>query len=77
MVASLRKLAKASIADYESRPREEWVTLHPSQVLLSVEHCTGCIVSRVGQVSIGPVGRKCFTTLRVCTLPGMGHGFKP
>lgn len=32
MVASLRKLAKGSIADYESRPREEWVTLHPSQV---------------------------------------------
>lgn len=32
MVASLRKLAKASIGDYESRPREEWVTLHPSQV---------------------------------------------
>ena len=32
MVSSLRKLAKASIADYESRPREEWVTLHPSQV---------------------------------------------
>ena len=32
MVSSLRKLAKASIADYESRPREEWVTLHSSQV---------------------------------------------
>ena len=32
MVSSLRKLAKASIADYESRAREEWVTLHPSQV---------------------------------------------
>lgn len=32
MVTSLRRSAKASIADYESRPREEWVTLHCSQV---------------------------------------------
>ena len=37
MVSSLRRLAKASIADYESRPREEWVTLHPSQVAFSFE----------------------------------------
>ncbi|KAK3733193.1 hypothetical protein QZH41_008554, partial [Actinostola sp. cb2023] len=32
MVTSLRRIAKGAIADYESRPREEWVTLHPSQV---------------------------------------------
>lgn len=32
MVTSLRRLAKAAIADYESRPRVEWVTLHSSQV---------------------------------------------
>lgn len=32
MVLSLRRLAKAAITDYESRPREEWVTQHASQV---------------------------------------------
>ena len=32
MFTSLRKLTKASLADYELRPREEWVTEHPSQV---------------------------------------------
>ncbi|XP_058967936.2 dynein axonemal heavy chain 6 [Pocillopora verrucosa] len=42
MVSSLRKLAKASIADYESRPREEWVTLHPSQVVLTVSQTMWC-----------------------------------
>lgn len=32
MVVSLRKLTKASIADFETRPRHEWATLHASQV---------------------------------------------
>ena len=34
MVNSLRKLIKASMADYETKPREKWVTLHASQVCL-------------------------------------------
>ncbi|XP_020606446.1 dynein heavy chain 6, axonemal-like [Orbicella faveolata] len=42
MVSSLRKLAKASIADYESRAREEWVTLHPSQIVLTVSQTMWC-----------------------------------
>lgn len=39
MVVSLRKLTKASIADFETRPRHEWATLHASQVgkVVSVE----------------------------------------
>ena len=32
MVISLRKLTKASIGDYETRPRHEWVTGHAGQV---------------------------------------------
>lgn len=32
MVISLRKLIKAAMADYETKLREEWVTLHSSQV---------------------------------------------
>ena len=32
MVISLRKLTKASIGDYEVRPRHEWVTGHAGQV---------------------------------------------
>ena len=32
MVVSLRKLTKAAIADFETRPRHEWATMHPSQV---------------------------------------------
>ena len=33
MFSSLRRLSKASIADYQSRTREEWVVAgHPSQV---------------------------------------------
>ncbi len=32
MVACLRKLTKGSIAEYEMKKREEWVTQHPSQV---------------------------------------------
>ena len=33
MFSNLRKLTKASIADFEKRPRTEWVTLHASQVI--------------------------------------------
>ena len=34
MFASLRKLIKASIGDYDRTPREEWVLQHASQVKL-------------------------------------------
>lgn len=42
MMTSLRKLTKASIGDYESRPRHEWVTLHASQVVLTVSQIMWC-----------------------------------
>lgn len=32
MVTSLRKITKVAIADYETKPRHEWATCHPSQV---------------------------------------------
>lgn len=32
MVATLRKLTKYAIGDYEEKTREEWVTCHASQV---------------------------------------------
>ena len=32
MVTSLRKITKAAITDYETKPRHEWATCHPSQV---------------------------------------------
>ena len=32
MFTSLRKLTKSSLAEYELKQREEWVTEHPSQV---------------------------------------------
>ena len=32
MVATLRKLTKHAIGDYEEKAREEWVTCHASQV---------------------------------------------
>ena len=32
MVATLRKLTKHAIGDYEEKIREEWVTCHASQV---------------------------------------------
>lgn len=32
MMSSLKKLTKVSIAEYDMKPREEWVTQHASQV---------------------------------------------
>jgi dynein heavy chain len=42
MMVSLRKLTKASIGDFESRPRHEWVTCHASQVVLTVSQIMWC-----------------------------------
>ncbi|XP_033099985.1 dynein heavy chain 6, axonemal-like [Anneissia japonica] len=42
MVTSLRKITKASLADYSSRPHEEWLTLYPSQVVLTVSQTVWC-----------------------------------
>ena len=32
MMVSLRKLTKAAIGDFETKPRHVWATQHPSQV---------------------------------------------
>ena len=32
MMVSLKKLTKAAIVDFETKPRHEWATQHPSQV---------------------------------------------
>ena len=32
MMVSLRRLTKAAIGDFESKPRHKWATQHPSQV---------------------------------------------
>ena len=42
MFSSLRRLVKASIADFEQKPREEWVLCHASQVILSVSQIMWC-----------------------------------
>ncbi|KAM7079135.1 dynein axonemal heavy chain 6 [Molossus nigricans] len=43
MFASLRRLCKAAIADYQEKPRTEWVIAgHPSQVILTVSQITWC-----------------------------------
>jgi dynein heavy chain len=36
MVFSLRKLMKASLADYQQSPRTEWMVRHPNQIVLTV-----------------------------------------
>ncbi|XP_071942686.1 dynein axonemal heavy chain 6-like [Antedon mediterranea] len=42
MVTSLRKITKASLADFSSRPHKEWLTLYPSQVVLTVSQTMWC-----------------------------------
>ncbi|KAG9342632.1 hypothetical protein JZ751_016069 [Albula glossodonta] len=43
MFSSLRRLTKAAIADYQVKPREEWVVAgHPSQVVLTVSQQMWC-----------------------------------
>ena len=42
MFSSLRKITKAAITDYESKPRHEWATQHPSQVVLAVSQIMWC-----------------------------------
>ncbi|KAG5830594.1 hypothetical protein ANANG_G00312350 [Anguilla anguilla] len=43
MFSSLRRLTKASIADYQNKPRVEWVVAgHPSQVVLTVSQLMWC-----------------------------------
>uniref|UniRef100_A0A8K9XJ36 Dynein, axonemal, heavy chain 6 n=1 Tax=Oncorhynchus mykiss TaxID=8022 RepID=A0A8K9XJ36_ONCMY len=43
MFSSLRRLSKASIADYQSKEREEWVVAgHPSQVVLTISQLMWC-----------------------------------
>ncbi|XP_070535810.1 dynein axonemal heavy chain 6-like isoform X2 [Ptychodera flava] len=42
MMSSLRRLTKSALADYERRPREEWVVSHASQVVLTVSQIVWC-----------------------------------
>ncbi|KAK3507623.1 hypothetical protein QTP70_031174 [Hemibagrus guttatus] len=43
MFTSLRRLSKAAIADYQSKPRVEWVLSgHPSQVVLTISQLMWC-----------------------------------
>ncbi|XP_069482525.1 dynein axonemal heavy chain 6 [Ambystoma mexicanum] len=43
MYTSLRRLSKAAIADYETKPRIEWtVAGHPSQVILTISQLMWC-----------------------------------
>ncbi|TDH16419.1 hypothetical protein EPR50_G00020980 [Perca flavescens] len=43
MYASLRRLSKAAIADYQVKPREEWVVAgHSSQVVLTISQMMWC-----------------------------------
>ena len=42
MMVSLRRLTKAAIADFESKPRHEWATQHASQVVLTVSQIHWC-----------------------------------
>ncbi|KAJ8402442.1 hypothetical protein AAFF_G00369310 [Aldrovandia affinis] len=43
MFSSLRRLSKVSIADYQIKPREEWVVAgHPSQVVLTISQLMWC-----------------------------------
>ena len=42
MQKSLRALTKASIADFFTKPRTEWVRLHASQVILTVSQIMWC-----------------------------------
>ncbi|KAK6493365.1 dynein heavy chain 6 [Huso huso] len=43
MFSSLRRLSKASIADYQNKPRVKWVIAgHPSQVILTVSQLMWC-----------------------------------
>uniref|UniRef100_A0A8C5NZ98 Dynein, axonemal, heavy chain 6 n=1 Tax=Jaculus jaculus TaxID=51337 RepID=A0A8C5NZ98_JACJA len=43
MFTSLRRLCKAAIADYQGKPRAEWVIAgHPSQVILTISQIMWC-----------------------------------
>uniref|UniRef100_A0A8C8W0I7 Dynein, axonemal, heavy chain 6 n=1 Tax=Peromyscus maniculatus bairdii TaxID=230844 RepID=A0A8C8W0I7_PERMB len=43
MFTALRRLCKAAIADYQGKPRTEWVTAgHPSQVILTISQIMWC-----------------------------------
>ncbi len=42
MFTNLRKLTKHALADYEERPREEWILCHCSQVVLTVSQMMWC-----------------------------------
>uniref|UniRef100_I3MYF0 Dynein axonemal heavy chain 6 n=1 Tax=Ictidomys tridecemlineatus TaxID=43179 RepID=I3MYF0_ICTTR len=43
MFTSLRRLSKAAIADYQGKPRTQWVVAgHPSQVILTVSQIMWC-----------------------------------
>uniref|UniRef100_A0A8D2JQJ9 Dynein axonemal heavy chain 6 n=1 Tax=Sciurus vulgaris TaxID=55149 RepID=A0A8D2JQJ9_SCIVU len=43
MFTSLRRLCKAAIADYQGKPRTEWVVAgHPSQVILTISQIMWC-----------------------------------
>lgn len=36
MVVSLKRLSKAALIDFETKPRHEWATKHASQVFIAV-----------------------------------------
>lgn len=42
MFSNLRKLVKSALADYERKPREEWVLGHASQIVLTVSQMVWC-----------------------------------
>ena len=43
MFVSLKKLTKAALSDFEVKPRHEWATQHPSQVVLTVSQIMWCL----------------------------------
>ena len=51
MFGNLRKLTKSAIADYERRPREDWVVCHASQVSF-ISHVVSCHTSCVSPPSL-------------------------
>ncbi len=48
MAVSLRKLTKMSLADFETKPRHEWATQHPSQVNTAFVYYRVCSLLYMG-----------------------------
>lgn len=74
MAVSLRKLARAAHQNYPTLPRTQWVTLHPSQLVLLISQ-VGPLLPPTSAVLLGLPTCILYAPKHLTVLPFLGDCF--